>query len=117
MLPTRSWNAALEDQQSSSDRAVKRQIRGRRGLMAAMATFTTTSESNLPNLYPARPHYGPKDFARTLRALSTVLKASPGPSRPRSGRTSGRKGAEGLALITKLPRGMMLRGVGWKTQT
>ena len=47
-------------------------------------------KSNLPNLDPARPHYGPKDFAWTLRALSGVLKASPKPPGPRFGASSGR---------------------------
>ena len=77
--------------------------------MAAMATFTTTSESNLPNLYPARPHYGAKDFARTSRALSGVLKASPGAAGPRSGRGSGREGGEGLHPTTKQPRDILQR--------
>ena len=55
------------------------------------------------NSYPARPHYGPKDFAWTLRALSGVLKASPGPPRPRFGASSGRNRGEGLTPRTKQP--------------
>ena len=60
--------------------------------------LTGSAEVELPNLYPARPHYGPEDFAWTLRALSGVLKASPGPPRPRFGAISGRKREEGLTL-------------------
>ena len=55
------------------------------------------------NSNPARLHYGPKDFAWTLRALSGVLKASPGPPRPRFGASSGRNREEGLTLGTKQP--------------
>ena len=40
--------------------------------------LTGSAKVELPNLYPARPHYGPEDFARTLRALSGVLEANPG---------------------------------------
>ena len=59
--------------------------------------LTGSAEVELPKLYPARPHYGPKDFAWTLRALSGVLKANPGPPRPRFGASSGRIREEGLA--------------------
>ena len=48
------------------------------------------------NSYPARPHYGPTDVAWILRALSGVLKASPGPLGPRFGTSSGRNRKEGL---------------------
>ena len=58
--------------------------------------LTGSAEVELPKLYPARPHYGPKDFAWTLRALSGVLKASPEPPRPRFGASSGRNREEGL---------------------
>ena len=58
--------------------------------------LTGSAEVELPNLYPARPHYGPKDFAWTLRALSGVLKASSEPPRPRFGASSGRNRREGL---------------------
>ena len=34
-----------------------------------------SSEAELANSDPARPHYGPKDFAWILRALSGVLKS------------------------------------------
>ena len=48
------------------------------------------------NSDPARPHYGPKDFAWTLRALSGVLKASSGAAGPRFGASSDRIREEGL---------------------
>ena len=51
-----------------------------------------------PNSDPARPHYGPEVFAWTLRALSGVLKASPGPPRPRFGASSGRIWEKDLPL-------------------
>ena len=55
-----------------------------------------SGKTELANSDPARPHYGPEDFAWTLRALSGVLKASPGPPRPRPGASSGRNRQEGL---------------------
>ena len=55
------------------------------------------------NSYPSRPHYGPEDFAWILRALSGVLKASSGPSRPRFGASYGPNREEGLTLGTKQP--------------
>ena len=73
--------AGMQRLKISSHRRIanlKRHIGGRRGLTVDMATFTTTSESNLPNLSPARPHYGPNDFTRILRALSGLLEACPG---------------------------------------
>ena len=60
------------------------------------ADSTGSAEVEPPNLYPARPHSGPKDFAGTLRGLSGVLKASPEPPRPRFGASSGRNREEGL---------------------
>ena len=62
---------------------------------------STQSLEETPTL--ARPHHGPKDFARILRALLTLLKASPKPSGPRF-RTSYRQiRKEGLAPTTKQP--------------
>ena len=55
------------------------------------------------NNLPARPHYGPKDFAWTFRALSGLLKASSGAAGPHFGAGSGRSGEEGLTLSTKQP--------------
>ena len=55
-----------------------------------------SSEAELANSDPTRPHHGPKDFAWILRALSGVLKASSEPSRPRFGASSGRNRGEGL---------------------
>ena len=62
-----------------------------------------SSITELANSDPARPYHGPKDFARTLQALSSLLKASSEPSRPRVRASFGRRGREGLTLSTKQP--------------
>ena len=42
-----------------------------------------SSITELANSDPARPHHGPKEFAHTLHALLSLLKASSEPFRPR----------------------------------
>ena len=63
-----------------------------------------SSITELANSNPARPHHGPKDFTRTLRALLSLLKASSEPSRPRVRASFGRRGKEGLTPINKTAR-------------
>ena len=86
----------MESLLSSHEFTVQIRVSGRRddvctAVFPVIQTHPTGSaEVEPPNLYPARLHYDPKDFAWTLRALSGVLKASPEPPRPRFGASSGR---------------------------
>ena len=92
----------MESLLSSHEFTVQIRVSGRRddvctAVFPVIQTHPTGSaEVEPPNLYPARLHYDPKDFAWTLRALSDVLKASPEPPRPRFGASSGRNREEGL---------------------
>ena len=75
-----------------------------------------SSITELANSDPARPHHGPKDFARTLRALLSLLKTSSEPSRPRFRPSSGRRGGRRTYPINETARDYAERKRGLKNQ-